>query len=159
MRCKTACLFVALVLCAGLLSAGAADKKPEPGGRLVRLDLLRKPSAGDVRVLRNIFLLGPSAAETFPGLETPPSGARPPEPGPGTAGDPAAAGSELRYIGWVATSGKAVGLVFTGTETLAVSEGDTFGGGFVVRSIKPEAVEVETPDGRVLTVPVEGGRR
>jgi hypothetical protein len=159
MRSKTFRLIAVLVLCAGLHPAAIEDKKPGPAGRLVRLDLLRKPSRGDVRVSRNIFLLGFTAAETFLGQEGPPSAAGPPAPGPETASGQAPAGAEIRYLGWVATSGKAVGLIFTGSEALALSEGDTFGGGFVVRSIKPDAVEVETPDGRIVTIPVEGGRR
>jgi len=166
MRCKTFVLSAALILGAGLFRCAAAEAKPEPSreegtaGRLVRLDLLRRPPASDVRIRRNIFLIGRPAAETFVEAEGAlPEESLPPVAAGDAAGKTSVAEPAFRYIGWVTSSLRAVGLLDTGREILAVSEGETIEGGFVVRSIGPEILELATPEGRILTVSIEGGRR
>lgn len=166
MRFKISFLAAVLILAAGLLRPAEEDSKPNPSredgasGRLVRMDLLRRPPAADVRVRRNIFLVGRPASEPFAGAETvfPGEGLLPDVPA-GAAGTPSTDEPVIRYLGWVTSARKAVGLIDTGREVLAVSEGETFGGGFIVRSIGPETLELETPEGRILKVSIEGGRQ
>ncbi|OGD28480.1 MAG: hypothetical protein A2Y56_05560 [Candidatus Aminicenantes bacterium RBG_13_63_10] len=165
MRSRAFSVAAALILAAGLLCPAAPGEKPEPAekaaaGRLVRLDLLRKPPAAGVRVLRTIFIADRSAAAAFLEAERPPSG-KSALPGPATETDRnrQAAAFAVRYLGCVTTAQKKVGLIFAGDDVLAVSEGDTLEGGYVVRTIRPQALELETADGRVLTVPIEGERR
>lgn len=165
MRSRTLLASVLFLLGAGLLRTAAQEKKVRPDGdapaaRLVRLDLLRRPAVSDVRVRRNIFLLGREAGEEFLSAVAPPSGRRSrsePAAGPDPKSD--LAEPEVRYLGYVTSSRKTIGLIYAGGQALAVSEGDAVQGGFVVRAIRPQSLDLETPEGRILTVSIEGERR
>ncbi len=148
----------------GLLArtaASSSDDLPKTvTPRLVRLDLLRRPPDMRPRPRRNPFLAGGPSSSVW----SEPSG-RPlgtdavPRPTASPIAETSAGMADIRYLGCVTTSRKTVGIVFSGGAALAVAAGETIAGGFVVRTISPEVLVLEGPDGRRHTVSVEGEQR
>lgn len=165
MRCDLRLLPAAALLAAALAAAGApalknADtaKKPDPAP-LVRMDLLGVPPAAPAAPLRSIFSPGRAVAAPEsvrptdvpvapdgkePGLETP-AGAPPEQPA-----------FDLTYIGYVRSGRKVVALVISEGQALAVAEGEEVVPGLKVDKIGSERIEVVGPDGKRMSVPIQG---
>jgi hypothetical protein len=62
----------------------------------------------------------------------------------------------LRYLGYVRSGRKIVGLIVFQGEALAVVEGDVISEGFAVGHINPEEIEVFGPDSKPVTFSIEG---
>jgi hypothetical protein len=165
MRCDFRLLPAAILLAAVLIPAAApaqkkadAAKKPDPAP-LVRVDLLGVPPAEPAAPIRSIFSPGRAIATPEPvppaeisdapvedgaGLETP-EGASPEQPA-----------SDLAYVGYVRSGRKVVALVISGGQALAVAEGEEVVPGLKVEKIGPDRIEVVGPDGKRMSVPVQG---
>lgn len=146
-------------LTGGLLLAGSVDKREakttelSPGPSLIRKDLLVKPRPAEVRPRRNIFIRGGGAA-VEPG---PPAKVAPPQAEtPTDKAVPESAGPVIRYIGFVTTARKIVGLVLVNGQALAVAEGDRVAGDYTVLKISPETLELAGPEGQTKTVSIKG---
>jgi hypothetical protein len=165
MRCDIRLLTAAVLLAAALSTAGApslkkadAAKKPDPAP-LVRLDLLGVPPAEPAAPLRSIFSPGRAVAapESVPPTEVP------------EATDEDKAGLEtptgtlieqpaidLAYIGYVRSGRKIVALVVSDGLALAVAEGQEVFPGVKVEKIGPDRIEVVGPDGKRMSVLIQG---
>jgi hypothetical protein len=62
----------------------------------------------------------------------------------------------LRYLGYVFSGRKIVGLIVFGGEALAVVEGDLITEGFTIGRISPDEIEVLGPDREPMTFALEG---
>jgi hypothetical protein len=62
----------------------------------------------------------------------------------------------LRYLGYVLSGRKTVGLIVFGGEALAVAEGDVITEGYTVGRVSPDEIEVLGPDQELLTFSLEG---
>lgn len=64
----------------------------------------------------------------------------------------------LHYIGFSenVTKQKIVAMIFFQEQVTAVQEGDTLGQGFKVIKITAKELQVEGPDGKILTFPLGG---
>ena len=165
MRCDVRLLPAAALLAAALCAAGApplkkADtaKKPDTAP-LIRMDLLGVPPVEPAAPLRSIFSPGRAIAVpepvqpievpvtpdgTEPGLETE-AGAPPEQPA-----------LDLTYIGYVRSGRKIVALVILEGQALAVAEGEDVVPGLKVEKIGPERIDVVGPDGKRMSVPIQG---
>jgi len=146
-------------LAGGLLLAGSVDKREakttelSPGQSLIRKDLLVKPRPAEVRPRRNIFVRGGGAA-VEPG---PPANLAPPQAEtPSDKAVPESVGPDIRYIGFVTTARKIVGLVLVNGQALAVAGGDRLAGDYTVLKISPETLELAGPDGQTKTISIKG---
>lgn len=153
------CLGILIILAGGLLLAGSVDKREvkttelSPGQSLIRKDLLVKPRPAEVRPRRNIFVRGGGAA-VEPG---PPANVAPPQvETPSDKAVPESVGPDIRYIGFVTTARKIVGLVLVNGQALAVAEGDRVAGDYTVLKISPETLELAGPDGQTKTISIKG---
>jgi hypothetical protein len=152
-------LGILIMLAGGLLVAGSADKRPagttdpSAGQSLIRKDLLLKPRPVEVRPRRNIFVRGGGAvAQPWPAANVvPPQAATPSDKAVAES-----AGPDIRYIGFVTTAQKIVGLVLVNGQALAVAEGDRVAGDYTVLKISPETLELAGPDGQTITVSIKG---
>ena len=62
----------------------------------------------------------------------------------------------LRYLGYVLSGRKTVGLIVFGGEALAVVEGDVITEGYTIGRVSPEEIEVLGPDQEPLMFSLEG---
>ena len=62
----------------------------------------------------------------------------------------------IRYLGYVLSGRKTVGLIVFGGEALAVLEGDMIAEGYTVGRVRPEEIEVLGPDEKPLMFSIEG---
>jgi hypothetical protein len=63
---------------------------------------------------------------------------------------------DLRYLGYVLSHQKIVGLIVFRGEALAVMEGDLIAEGFTVSGISPDEIEVLGPDREPMMFSIEG---
>jgi hypothetical protein len=162
-----ALVFVLLCFAAGMFpSPSQQEAKPEEKARpqllrLVRSDLLELEAKPLAPPLRNIF--APHRTGSGQG--------RPGAPGSGGPDDPSAEETEelgeegeeiitvvydLRYIGYVRSSDRIVGVVVFEGETLAVKPGDLISAGVTILKITPEEIVFQGTDAVSRTVSLEG---
>jgi hypothetical protein len=148
-------IFVAAVLCGGLLAFAAAQDAPAPKP-LVRKDLLVFGRGEVPPPVRDIFRPRTAAA--------PASAFRPGGPAvKPAAGGPAAAPApaftlNITYLGSIKAGGRIIGLVQRGGQTLDVGEGDEIAPGYRVVGVTAEAIVVEGPNGERKTFAKQGDR-
>jgi hypothetical protein len=164
MRCEIRSL-PAVILVGALLAAGAsvgekadAVKKPDPAP-LVRVDLLKALPPEPAAPLRSIFSPGRAVAVPeavrLPDASAVPAGEeRGLEAPPETA--PEQPASDLAYVGYVRSGRKVVALVISEGQALAVAEGEEIVPGLKVEKIGPDRIDVVGPDGKRMSVPIQG---
>lgn len=175
----------ALMACAALIWAAAvvppgaaqeaapkAKKSPASSLSLIRLDLLQTEVPALEAPLRNIFAphrggarakgrLGPSG-RLRPGEVDPD---RPEGENPETRGEeelesgPAVTMLTLRYVGFVSSSERTVGVVIYQGDVLAVKPGELIAEGVTILKITPEEIVFQGPDAESRTVSLEGEDR
>ena len=168
----------ALICAAGVVAAGiaqeAAPKAKKSGAAvqsLIRLDLLQAEVPALEPPLRNIFVPHRGGARN-PGPSGPGGPARPgaedPDRPEGRDAEPdeeeqledeRAVVLALRYIGFVSSTERTVGVVIYQGEVLAVKPGELIAEGVTILKITPEEIVYQGPDGESRTVSLEGEDR
>jgi hypothetical protein len=159
--------FVVLCFAAGVFP-GPPQQRTQPEEkarpqlrRLVRSDLLDIEAEPLAPPLRNIFApQRPGSAQGRPGA---PGFRVPEDPSTEAVEDPGEEGEEtltivydLRYIGFVRSSDRIVGVVVFEGETLAVKAGDLISAGVTILKITPEEIVFQGTDAVSRTVSLEG---
>jgi hypothetical protein len=156
--------FVIVVCCASLLFARVQEKpqKTELGkdsaDSFVRMDLLSAEKKSMPPPKRNIFTVGnASAAEELSPevLEARMEEIRNNQ-STQTQGEELLSSLNLRYLGYVLSGRKIVGLIVFEGEALAVVEGDMITDGYTVGRISPEDIEIIGPDSKPEKFSIEG---
>jgi len=157
-----ACVLV--VCCASLLIARIQDKPQETESAkvkvdsFIRMDLLSAEKKPMPPPKRNIFTVGSASAaeELSPeALEARMEEIRNSQITQ-TQGEEMLSSLNLRYLGYVLSGRKIVGLIVFESEALAVVEGDLITDGFTVGRISPEEIEVIGPDSKPEMFSIEG---
>jgi len=144
------------LVCSGQPAQKATGQGPGvgPAKPLIRKDLLRKKTRNAAAVRRDPFSPQSNFANTAlppvlpKGKTTPDEDITPPE----------APSLTLHYIGFSenVSQHKFVAMVFFQEQVTAVQEGDTLGPGFKIRKITAKELQVEGPDGKILTFSLGG---
>ena len=155
---------VILVCCASFLFALDQEKPqkakaiPDNRDSFIRMDLLTEEKKPMPPPKRNIFTkksgavfedLSPEEIEEKidEALNTPDSPAQ---------GEDSVSSLNLRYLGYVLSGRKVVGLVVFRGEALAVVEGDPLDEGYTVGRVNPDEIEVLGPDQEPIVFSLEG---
>lgn len=157
-----ACVFV---VCSASLLLGRVLVRPQktelPKGNadsFIRMDLLSLEKKPMPPPERNIFTVGSAsvAEELSPeALEKRMEEIRNSQ-NTETQGEEFLSSLNLRYLGYVLSGRKIVGLIVFEAEALAVVEGDLITDGFTVGRISPEEIEVVGPDSKPVMFSIEG---
>lgn len=157
-----ACVLV--VFCASLLFAQVQEKSQKTesakgsAGSFIRMDLLSMEKKPMPPPKRNIFTMGRASAEEELNPEA--LEARMEEirnsQSTQTQGEEMSSSLNLRYLGYVLSGRKIVGLIVFEGEALAVVEGDLITDGYTVGRINPEEIEVFGPDSKPEMFSIEG---
>lgn len=155
---------VLFVCCASLLF-GWVQEKPQKtdavkgsADSFIRMDLLSSEKKPMPPPERNIFTVGSAsvAGELSPkALEERMEEIRNSQNTP-SQGENSMSSLNLRYLGYVLSGRKIVGLIVFEGEALAVVEGDLITDGFTVGRISPEEIEVLGPDSKPVMFSIEG---
>jgi len=131
-----------------------AEKKAPPA--LVRKDLLAGVPRELVPPRRNIFT-GRGAGASFPASQEVrrEQGALE-EQNPFSEAQSEDSALDIRYIGYVQSGKRVVGLVVFAGEVFAVEPGDVLAPGMTVSTIDPQSIEVSLPDSQSVKVKLEG---
>jgi hypothetical protein len=147
-----------------------AKKGPAAIQSLIRLDLLQVEVPSLEPPLRNIFAphrggarpSGPGDA-VRPGSDDPEGGSEGTDPRPDEKEQPmdkpAANVMTLRYVGFVSSAERTVGVVIYQGEVLAVKPGELIAEGVTILKITPEEIVYQGPDAVSRTVSLEGEDR
>jgi len=155
---------VLFVCCASLLF-GWVQEKPQKtdsvkgnADSFIRMDLLSSEKKPMPPPERNIFTVGSASVvgELSPkALEERMEEIRNSQNTP-SQGENSMSSLNLRYLGYVLSGRKIVGLIVFEGEALAVVEGDLIPDGFTVGRISPEEIEVLGPDSKPVMFSIEG---
>ncbi|MGD8538849.1 MAG: hypothetical protein PVI66_09030 [Candidatus Aminicenantes bacterium] len=156
--------FVIVVCCASLLFAVDQETPQKPKSETVgadsfiRMDLLTAEKKPMPTPKRNIFTQ--KSAAVFEGL-SPEAIEKKIEEARGTTDSPAQGENSisplnLRYLGYVLSGRKVVGLIVFRGEALAVVEGELIAEGFTIGRINPDEIEVLGSDREPMMFPIEG---
>ena len=138
----------------------AVDKEVKS---LLRKDLLQAKKQEATPPKRNIFApqagFSRSGAVALPGRPLPPvdfQAADELAAGDETAGAPPVITVNLRYLGFIESPRRLVGLINFEGRAMAVVEGDVVGDGIRIGKVTREQIEVVLPDSSTRTFPLEG---
>lgn len=154
-----------LVVCCASLLFGRVQEKPQETESLkgraesfIRMDLLSAEKKPMPPPKRNIFTVGRASVveelspeafkermEEIRNIQNSQS-----------QGENSMSSLNLRYLGYVLSGRKIVGLIVFEGEALAVVEGDLISDGFTVGRISPEEIEVLGPDSKPVMFSIEG---
>ncbi len=154
-----------LIVCCAFLLSGRVQEKPQEteslNGRaesFIRMDLLSAEKKPMPPPKRNIFTVGSASVveELSPeALEERMEEIRNSQ-NTQSQGENSMSSSNLRYLGYVLSGRKIVGLIVFEGEALAVVEGDLITDGYTVGRIGPEEIEVLGPDSKPVMFSIEG---
>lgn len=155
---------VCVVCCASLFFGGVQEKPqktelPEVGAdSFIRMDLLSSEKKPMPPPMRNIFIVGRASIEEELSPEAFKEKMEEIRNSQNTQSQAENSRSSLnlRYLGYVLSNSKIVGLVVFEGEALAIVEGDLITDGFTVGRISPEEIEVFGPDSKPVTFAIEG---
>ena len=156
--------FAIVVCCASFLFASGQEKPQKPksmsdsADSFIRMDLLTEEKKPMPPPMRNIFTQKSAAVfedlnpeeikkKIDEALSTPDSPAQ---------GENSMSSLDLRYLGYVLSGSKVVGLIVFRGEALAVVKGDLIAEGFTVGRISPDDIEVLGPDSEPMMFSLEG---
>lgn len=155
---------VLVVFCASLLF-GRVQEKPQETESLkdraesfIRMDLLSEEKKPMPPPKRNIFTVGRASVveelspEAFKERMEEIRNSQNSQ----SQGENSMSSLNLRYLGYVLSGRKIVGLIVFEGEALAVVEGDLISDGFTVGRISPEEIEVLRPDSEPVMFSIEG---
>jgi Tfp pilus assembly protein PilP len=155
-----------LIISLGVMSApaGAEEKAAARSGvqkvlkPLVRTEWLQKKSGPAAPVKRDIFSpQGASGSDAITPIEAPEKAAESRKAK--VEAESVAVSFNLRYVGYIQSKQKVVGLILLDGQALAVEEGDSVGQGFKILKISAKEMEVEEPSGKLVTLALEGGQK
>lgn len=154
-----------LFVCCASLLFGWVQEKPQKtdsvkgnADSFIRMDLLSSEKKPMSPPERNIFTVGSASVvgELSPkALEERMEEIRNSQNTP-SQGENSMSSLNLRYLGYVLSGRKIVGLIVFEGEALAVVEGDLITDGFTVGRISPEEIEVLGPDSKPVMFSIEG---
>jgi len=154
-----------LFVCCASLVFGWVQEKPQKtesakasADSFIRMDLLSSEMKPMPPPERNIFTVGSTsvAEELSPeALEERMEEIRNSH-NTQSQGENSMSSLNLRYLGYVLSGRKIVGLIVFKGEALAVVEGDLITDGFTVGRISPEEIEVLRPDSKPVMFSIEG---
>ncbi len=146
---------------AGPAAAQAAQNAPEEkeGQSLIRMDLLRATRAEPAVTKRNIF--SPQASQRSPlpaaqGALSNPSSLGQEQLQDDAEEAPQALIIDLRYIGYVMSPRKMLGLIILEGQAMAVVEGEVISEGLRIGKITAQEIEIILPDSTTRTFSLEG---
>jgi hypothetical protein len=153
--------FWAIGISAGPAVAQPAQKAPdkEENKNLIRMDLLRVKRSELSVPKRNIFSPQTSQRSPLPGVHADlsnPSGAGQEQPQDEAGEAPQALTVNLRYIGYVLSPRKMIGLVILEGQAMAVVEGEVVSEGVRIGKITAQEIEIILPDSTTRTFSLEG---
>jgi hypothetical protein len=161
---KRICAGVLVVFCTSLLFARIQEKPQKTelardnADSFIRMDLLSAEKKPMPPPKRNIFTVGSGSAEAELSPEV--LEARMEEirnsQSTQTQGEEMLSSLNLKYLGYVLSGRKIVGLIVFEGEALAVVEGDLITEGYTVGRISPEEIEVFGPDSEPEMFSIEG---
>lgn len=161
-RFITACW---LFVCSSLLLFGGVRQEPQDadslktdGASFIRMDLLSAEKRPMPRSVRNIFTVGRSSAaedispEAFEEKRQEMRNSQ----NPRSQEENSVITLNLRYLGYVFSRQKIVGLIVFEGEALAVVQGESLTEGFTVGRISPEEIEILGLDSKPMMFAIEG---
>jgi hypothetical protein len=157
-----ACVFI--FCCVALFMSWAQEKPKETESlkdkteSFIRMDLLSSEKKPMQPPRRNIFTVGRAGIEDELSQEAIEErmGEIQNSQITQSQGEKSFSSLNLRYLGYVRSGRKIVGLIVFQGEALAVVEGDVISEGFAVGHINPEEIEVFGPDSKPVTFSIEG---
>lgn len=157
----SAFLFLMVLVCAEAQQQAQEPDLPKVKGQtgLVRKDLLEPTRKRLLPPQRNIFtrqrMIPRGGEEEFFNTE------RMPSPGgttfqPGSKNDNAEIAMDVKYIGYVNSEQRVIGLIVLSGEIYAVESGELLEGGIHIGEITPDDIEIIGPDSEPNKVKLEG---
>lgn len=153
-----------LFACSSLLFGGVkqepqnADSVKTDGASFIRMDLLSAEKRPMPRSVRNIFTVGRSSAVeniSPEAIEEKRQEMRNSQ-NPRSQEENSVLTLNLRYLGYVFSRQKIVGLIVFEGEALAVVQGESLTEDFTVGRISPEEIEILGPDSKPMMFAIEG---